>query len=172
MTRWVTIKAIAVYDTVGTLGMPEITWLKWLPGGKAARQLSFVNTEVSANVEHAYQALALDESRSPFGPTVWESPRDPKDLPPLGPNDWPRWESNLKELKQCWFPGVHTDIGGGYPDTNNADIVLAWTMSQLSNLVKFDTKYITLQQSLNIKWYNDKTVNPNGCVERQISIVN
>ena len=148
LTRWVNIKAVAVYDTVGSLGIPEITWLQWLPGQKAAKQYSFINTEVAPNVEHAYQALALDEARTPYSPTVWESPSDPN--------------TSLKELKQCWFPADHNGIGGGYPDKNNADIVLAWTMSQLSKLLKFDSQFIQQQQDLNIAWYNDRTVGNNG----------
>lgn len=103
-------------------------------------EYSFVNTEVAPNVENAYQALALDEVRTPFQPTVWESPA-------LGA------KSQLKELKQTWFPGVHSSVGGGYPDTSISDITLAWMITQLSDKLEFDPQYVPLQQKQNVEFY-------------------
>jgi hypothetical protein len=88
---------------------------------------AFTNSKVSPIVEHAFQALALDEQRAPYQPTVWEQPD--------GPN-------KLKTLKQCWFPGVHTNVGGGYDDAGVANITLAWMMSHLQGLLDFDEDYI------------------------------
>ena len=97
---------------------------------------AFTDSEVSPNVEHAFQALALDEQRTPYKPTVWEEP--------TGPN-------KLKVLKQCWFPGVHTNVGGGYPDAGNSNITLAWMMSQLQGLLDFDEDYIDYLHQLQVQ---------------------
>ena len=94
----------------GALGIPSIGILPHHP----AMEYTFVDTMVAPNVQHAFQALALDEHRLPFSPTIWETPAGRTDL----------------DLRQCWFPGVHSNIGGGYPDTMMPDITLAWMVSR------------------------------------------
>ena len=47
-------------------------------------------------MDYAFQALAIDETRLTFPPTIWHK----------------NSEGPAKELQQCWFPGVHRDIGG------------------------------------------------------------
>ena len=46
-------------------------------------------------------------------------------------------------LKQCWFPGVHTNVGGGYPDQHMADISLFWMLEQCRGLLDFEELYIS-----------------------------
>lgn len=81
------IKVCAVWETVGSLGLPRPFFLPQPVG----RKLAFVDTKVLPNVEYAYQALALDGRRRQFRPTLWEK---------SGGQELPR------VLKQCWFPGV------------------------------------------------------------------
>jgi hypothetical protein len=80
---------VAVWDTVGALGIPVVGFLPQ----PTSRAYSFVNSIPSPNVENAFQALALDEHRRQFTPTLWEKPVD---------------STMPKILKQTWFPGVHT----------------------------------------------------------------
>lgn len=91
-----------------------------------ADQYLFHNTELSPIVENAFQALALDERRVPFAPMLWENPKN------LDVN-----------LKQTWFSGVHTNIGGGYQYTEISDITLAWMLDQLGDMLVFDDASIT-----------------------------
>lgn len=103
-----------------SLGVPKI----WFMPQTSPMSYAFVNTNVESNIEYAFQALALDERRGPFAPTIWAAPINPP-----------------KELKQCWFRGVHCDIGGGgYSDQELADISLAWMMTQLESksLIQFN----------------------------------
>lgn len=73
------------------------------------RWWQFHDTQLSSWVDAAFQALAIDEERSSFGPTPWTS----------GPRaDQP--------VEQVWFAGVHSDVGGGYPDPALAEIALLW----------------------------------------------
>lgn len=88
------------------------------------------------------QALALDEERKPYAPTLWESPK-------------PGSPSRLKELKQCWFPGVHVNIGGGTPDTSISSITLAWMITQLSKHLSFKPDYILGQRIQNVDYYKE-----------------
>ncbi|KAK3316645.1 hypothetical protein B0H66DRAFT_300337 [Apodospora peruviana] len=79
-TRW--IEAIGVFDTVGSLGIPEVEG--WLTGGlvklfgKAVpvEKFGFHNVALSPYIKHAYHALALDEHRKPFDATLWHFPGD------------------------------------------------------------------------------------------------
>lgn len=120
-------------ERLGALGIPD-----FFPWPQSYKQYAFVDSKVSPSVEYAYQALGLDEERTSYRPTVWEQP-DGQTLPRL--------------LKQCWFPGVHTNIGGGYPDTEVADMTLAWMLSQLNPLLDFYSGYIKWQRELNLAFY-------------------
>lgn len=71
---------------------------------------------------------------------MWESPKSGT-------------ASRLKELKQCWFPGVHVSIGGGYQDTSISDITLAWMITQLSSHLDFNPNYILQQKIQNEQFY-------------------
>ncbi|KAI0115850.1 hypothetical protein GGR51DRAFT_555725 [Nemania sp. FL0031] len=83
------------------------------------RLIKFYNTHLSNKIQHGFHALALDETRGPFAPTLWE--RRPQ-------------EQGTSDLRQVWFPGNHGNIGGGWPDQGVADTTLAWMMDQLSSV--------------------------------------
>lgn len=129
-------RQLSTYPLIGSLGIPNIGLWPDHP-----QDYSFVDTKVCPNVEYAFHALALDEKRRPFSPTIWEKPAG-QDFPKL--------------LKQCWFPGVHSNVGGSYDDTELADITLAWMISQLDDLLFFDKDYVTWQHDLNLQYYKDK----------------
>ncbi len=98
------IQFLGVWDTVGALGIP-IRGLRWL----TRRDFQFHDTQLSAAVKNAYQALAIDEHRSPFAPTLWEyTPKEGQ------------------VVRQAWFAGAHSDVGGGYVESGTSDIPLAW----------------------------------------------
>lgn len=131
----VKIRAIGVWDTVGALGIPDIGVVQ-----RKHTEYSFIDTKVSPIVEHAFQALALDEYRKPFGPTLWQKPEG---------------QQNPITLKQCWFPGVHSNVGGSYEDTGLADITLVWMIAQLFPFLDFDLNYIKTQRWLTTDFYRE-----------------
>lgn len=136
----VRIKAVAVYDTVGSLGLPK---LGIFTDEKATRSIdyAFVDTTVPECVDHAIHALALDETRRPFTPTIWELPNPQKG----------------QDLIQCWFSGSHADVGGSWnDDCRNADITLAWMVQQLSEYLAFD--YAVLKE----QYYQPQGIMPVG----------
>lgn len=100
---------VGVWDTVGALGVP-ISFL-----GLFDRTDEFYDTKLGANVSIARHALAIDELRRDFEPTIW--------LPREG-----------LDLKQVWFAGAHSDVGGGYrPDREDrlaSDVPLRWMMAE------------------------------------------
>ncbi len=107
------IQMIGVWDTVGALGIP-VRGLRRL----SYRKHRFHNTELSSSVKYAFHALAIDERRSPFKPTLWEFV--PKKA--IAGGD--------QIVEQAWFPGVHSNVGGGYPDYSLSDITLEWMIEK------------------------------------------
>lgn len=66
----ITVKAVAVFDTVGSLGIPSVPWMKKLGIDHTTSELRFFDTALSDRIEHAFHALAMDEPRPPFSPSV------------------------------------------------------------------------------------------------------
>ncbi|CAI4211490.1 unnamed protein product [Parascedosporium putredinis] len=100
----------------------------------------FYDTNLSVQIEHAFQALALDETRPPFSPAVWE-----------------RLPTNklTTDLRQVWFPGNHGNIGGGWADQGVANITLAWMMDQLASVgVEFDEKSLEKIFNRQVEYYD------------------
>ncbi|KAI9877716.1 MAG: hypothetical protein M1830_003028 [Pleopsidium flavum] len=158
----ISIKAVAVWDTVGSLGIPRIPWLGNIGFPKDMKEYAFDNVYVGDHVENAFQALALDEHRDPFSPSVWEKPRGSRTvfLPTalllsstLVFSSSDGFFVQSQNLKQVWFPGVHSNIGGGYDDADISDITLAWMMSQLDPFIEFNGNYILRQHELTRRYY-------------------
>lgn len=105
------IKFIGVWDTVGSLGIPLPFYKKF-----NMEKYKFHDVTLSSTVEHAYHALAINEHRAPFRPSLWELSKTAIDNP------------GLQKMEQRWFTGVHCNIGGGYLDTGLSDIALNWLM--------------------------------------------
>jgi len=110
------IKFIGVWDTVGALGNPLFM------NGIVSRRNGFHDTDLSTKVSFAYHALAIDEKRKNFEATLWHQQKDSKN----------------QVLEQVWFPGVHADVGGGYPEGGLSDIALAWMLEKAQGcMLKF-----------------------------------
>jgi uncharacterized protein (DUF2235 family) len=104
------IAFIGVWDTVGALGIP--TSLPFL-----TKRWSFHDTTLSAYVQNAFHAISIDERRRPFVPTLWvKKVKDGKVVEP----------PEHQTVEQLWFAGVHSDVGGGYPEPDLSDIPLRW----------------------------------------------
>lgn len=116
------IHFIGVWDTVGAVGIPDdAAWLNLLDD----EANGFHDTKLSAEVKHARHAVALDEYRASFSPTLWTGVED------------------RDSVKQIWFPGAHSDVGGGYVEKGLADAALAWMMEEASELgLKLEPKMV------------------------------
>lgn len=103
------IHFVGAWDTVGALGVPFSLL------GLFDRTDEFYDTKLGPNVRIARHALAIDEQRADFEPTLWE-PREGLDL------------------QQVWFCGAHSDIGGGYARDKQgclaSDYPLQWMMRE------------------------------------------
>jgi hypothetical protein len=128
LTQEVRIKAVGVWDTVGSLGLPIQPWLQKLGMPTTLHSYRFFDTSIDDHVENAFQVLALDEHRSAFSPAVWSEK-----------------DNGTTNLKQIWIPGVHTNAGGGADDNGMCDLSLAWMMSQLEPFLEFNENYLIEQ---------------------------
>ncbi len=132
----VAIKCMGVWDTVGSVGIPaDLTKFDVL---NFRRYYGFHDTDLGAHVEHAFHALALDERRKNFVPALWKQK--------------PEGKARNQELKQVWFAGVHSDIGGGYPEHSMSDIPLAWMASEVAPYLAIDFDYLKGRRDLSSKW--------------------
>lgn len=108
------IHLIGVWDTVGALGIPDHLGVLNLLDDPD--QYKFHDTTLSKLVAHARHAIALDEMRGSFQATLWTKVEPGRDV------------------KQVWFPGVHSDVGGGYVETGLSDGALKWMVDEAAAL--------------------------------------
>ena len=101
---------IGVWDTIGSLGVPD--YLGVLNLLDPRHQYAFHDVKLNPHVRCARQALAMDETRTPFSPALWEEATPGQDV------------------QQVWFPGGHLDVGGGYPQRGLSDGALQWMIDQ------------------------------------------
>jgi glutathione S-transferase len=108
----VPVEAVAVWDTVGSLGIPVLS----ADHGMRLDPLRLADSALAANIKHGFHAVAADEQRIDFTPTLWDP--DPR-------------------VVQRFFPGSHGDVGGGYPEGEHSslsDLALAWMADQLKSV--------------------------------------
>ncbi|WP_298260376.1 DUF2235 domain-containing protein [uncultured Litoreibacter sp.] len=99
----------------------------WKYGHRAVWNRTNYDKWLDSDVGFARHALAIDENRKDFPRVKWGMHAEQKKT--LGRN--PEW------LKQIWFAGCHSDIGGSYPEPESrlSDITLDWMMSELKECV-------------------------------------
>ena len=97
--------------------------------------------------------MALDEHRMPFSPTLWHLPKESK-----------------TNLLQCWFPGVHINVGGGskdeldpkekkYTDLGEISLIsFAWMVDLCSPFLDFKDTFMQLLATSHLQAINDLKV--------------
>ena len=118
---------IGVWDTVGSLGLPFTFF------GLLKRKDLFYDSWIGSNIEIARHALSLDEKRDDFEATVWNKEKDQQE----------GYDPSEYNLKQVWFAGTHTDVGGGYPpdkedNTHLSDIPMMWMLKEAQKEINLE----------------------------------
>jgi uncharacterized protein (DUF2235 family) len=123
------IAFIGLWDTVDAYGLPidELTravdWFIW--------PLTMRDLNLDERVERARHALSLDDERNTFHPRLWNEKPDPDDDTvgvPGGNRDTKHIDD--ERISQVWFSGVHSNVGGGYPDDSVSFVSLDWIMTE------------------------------------------
>ncbi|ESK89907.1 hypothetical protein Moror_795 [Moniliophthora roreri MCA 2997] len=122
-TRHPDIKCVGVWDTVGSVY-------------KEIDALNIADTTLPKTVKVALHAVSLQENRKKFLPTLWTIPQGG-----LQPN---------QVLKQVWFPGAHSDVGGGYQRHELADISVYWMAGEVKSLglINLDLDFLRLYEQV------------------------
>jgi len=123
--KGVPVKLMGMFDTVGSLGIPNLLDPLRKRASNKNRNSSFFarnrmpNADLPTNIDKACHALAVDEFRPHFAPTLWENIPELRDC-----------DGNLQvpasDVEQRWFVGAHSNIGGGYPDNLLSNKPLKW----------------------------------------------
>jgi uncharacterized protein (DUF2235 family) len=110
------ITFLGVFDTVISLGFRLAADFQETDVPTVGPRFDFyVDKTPPAIVLTARQAVAIDERRWDFRPQIWRGPAPGR---PPG------------SLAQVWFPGVHSNVGGGYDNDGLADNALMWLLDQ------------------------------------------
>lgn len=139
------VEVVGVWDTVAF----HQSWFGKGPLGRllgmGSERIEFRNAMLSNKVKYGYHALALDERRKAFLPTLWHYPKTGSD------EAKPREDgTTIKEMEQVWFSGNHTDVGGGHVTPRLSDIPLVWMIAQCKrdNKLAFDDDYLLDKQKV------------------------
>lgn len=115
------IRFVGVWDTVGSLGAPGAL-------GQLFNRNKYKYHDIGLNphIENAYHAMAIDERRGPFAPSLFSRPAD--------------WSGTLQ---QAWFPGFHCNVGGSSDPDGVANEALHWMVEKAEALgLEMDTAYL------------------------------
>jgi uncharacterized protein (DUF2235 family) len=121
--RYPTIHFLGCWDSVSSVLVPRPDRF-WLP---SLEELPFTKTNPSvATFRHA---LALDECRAMFPVAEWAQPQ------PYVRNRFRPKETEPQDIEQRWFAGVHSDVGGGYPERESglSKLALVWLLEEATN---------------------------------------
>jgi len=117
------VRALCVFDTVGALGIPANGLRRF-----NRQKYQFHDTEMNSLVDIQLHAVAIDEPRPEFEPAMWTKPK------------FKLIDRDHAPIEQVWFPGAHSDIGGGYTKWNQGEkglshLPLAWMLQRLQHYV-------------------------------------
>ncbi|MET3524099.1 DUF2235 domain-containing protein [Mesorhizobium abyssinicae] len=113
------VKVVGVWDTVGSVGLAGGN----IPGFSRST-FNYLQTGLRIHILNGYHALAIDEHRNDFAPTLWDV-RHPKDQNAVIAQARP-----LSAVEQRWFVGAHANVGGGYQTDLLAQAPLRWMMKK------------------------------------------
>jgi uncharacterized protein (DUF2235 family) len=120
-TRWPLIRFVGVWDTVASVIVPRRDRLFYVP---SFEELAW--TLQNPSVETFRQAISIDERRAMFRLKKWDAPQT------FTLNRFNAAGAKPQDIKQVWFAGVHSDVGGGYPEKESglSKYPLLWMMEE------------------------------------------
>ncbi|WP_084524178.1 DUF2235 domain-containing protein [Nocardia inohanensis] len=103
------IHFLGVFDTVGAMGIPGIS----------RKKHQFHDVHLASSVHCARQALSIDDRRRAFEPCLWTVPVELH-----------KKYRRTDRVKQVWFEGRHSDVGGGLDSCVLSDLSLRWMVGE------------------------------------------
>jgi hypothetical protein len=114
------IEFVGLFDTVEAFGVP-LEELR-IAIDRVIWPISFRNKRMPKMARVVRHALSLDDERTTFHPLRIEEIEGEPDVS-RQPSD---------RIKEVWFAGVHSDVGGGYPDSALSHVPLIWMLEELA----------------------------------------
>lgn len=99
---------LCVFDTIASIGFSKIT-----KATCGTEHVIFQDHTVANNVVQALHCVSLDDKRRAFEPTLF---------------------NHAQHIKEVWFAGCHSDIGGGFYRSGLSDITLRYALEWLIDL--------------------------------------
>lgn len=160
----INIKFIGCWDTVGSLGIPNLTPLLLVDDFLNVKY-QFHDNELSSIIENARHAISIDEKTPGFDVAIMQPGTDFNGT-----------------LEQVWFPGTHGCVGGGEKATLGlSNAALKWMADEASQLglnlnldLAEDTELIDCETNFESNWNLNilNTLDPFGIRERDITELN
>ena len=122
------IQFIGVWDTVAAYGGPSAEITRAIDN--FIYPLTMTDQCLSTNVRFARHALSIDDERDAFHPLLWDEWDWAEKARKRHPNNLTAQTRFNRRVQQVWFAGVHSDVGGGYPDESLSYVSLAWMMQE------------------------------------------
>lgn len=110
--RMLRVRYLGIWDTVGALGVPELVPLS----RHVMEKYRFHDCALSRHVEFARHAVAIDEYRRAFEPTLWTQ----------ASIDEINAIHREARVEQDWFPGDHGSVGGGGTFRHLSNAAMCW----------------------------------------------
>ena len=120
-TQPIEIEFLGLWDTVDAYGLPVDELTRAVD--KFIWPLTMPDLDLNRRVKRARQALSIDDERNTFHPRVWNEATEPD-------GNCKTTHIDQERIGQVWFAGVHSDVGGGYPDEGLAYVSLEWIMKE------------------------------------------
>jgi uncharacterized protein (DUF2235 family) len=123
-TRWPTIRFLGVWDTVASVIIPRPDRFYTF----SLQKLPYTRRNPSVKVFR--HAISLDEKRRMFRLESWELNQK------FSSNRFSKTNnSEPQDAKVVCFPGVHSDVGGGYPEAESglSKFPLLWMIDEARN---------------------------------------
>ncbi|MEE9434960.1 MAG: DUF2235 domain-containing protein [Sphingorhabdus sp.] len=124
------IRYVGVWDTVGSLGWKVVLSIF---DRRTDKQYRNYDTSLSKSLESGRHAVALDEKRVLFAPTLWNNVED------LNRRVNFDGEAADAPFQQLWFAGDHGSVGGGGSVRGLSNAALHWILKgAVSKGMKFN----------------------------------
>lgn len=117
------IRFLGLWDTVAAYGSPIEEMTRGI--SRYLWPLELPDRTLHEKVKRACHALSLDDERTTFHPVLWDESREAPASSATGVR-----RTKDERISQVWFAGVHSNVGGGYPDDSLAYVSLNWIISE------------------------------------------
>lgn len=138
----INIEFVGVWDTVDAVGLPFDHLADFI--NLFIYPFKFPSRKLSPQVKRACHAISIDDERHTFHPVMWDEE---------GKTDG--------RITQIWFPGVHSNVGGGYPKHGMSIVSLYWMMTEAEKVglrfITDDREFYRNHQNVNDKLYDSRS---------------